>query len=169
MENGHKQDTQVQVEAPDGTEPRGTETLCAPLGAERAPEPGDARESAPEAVTRAHSGTHGAPEAAVIPASPAAELRQAAATMRRLTGPAAEPIAKLLEDTAELHEPGRCGKPTANGGTCGAEHGCQWCNDEDWPCADTRNALAVARAINGDNAPAAPCPVAAENTQKDTL
>jgi hypothetical protein len=59
------------------------------------------------------------------------------------------PLAKLLRETATLHEPGRCGKPTDNGGTCGAAHGCDWCGDEDWPCADIRNALAVARALNG--------------------
>ena len=29
--------------------------------------------------------------------------------------------------------------------------GCQWCNDEDWPCADTRHALNVARAYLGEN------------------
>lgn len=64
---------------------------------------------------------------------------------------AREPLAKLLRETAALHEPGRCGKPTANGGTCAAAHGCAWCGDEDWPCNDFRNALAVARAINGKN------------------
>ena len=62
---------------------------------------------------------------------------------------ARESLAKLLRETAALHEPGRCGKPTANGGTCGAAHGCGWCSDEEWPCNDIRNALAVARAVNG--------------------
>jgi hypothetical protein len=50
-------------------------------------------------------------------------------------------LAKLLDDCADLHEaklPGHRGQ---------VPPGCQWCGDEDFPCADVRNALAVARAI----------------------
>lgn len=57
-------------------------------------------------------------------------------------------LAKLLEDCAELHEPNVCTKHEG----CDP-FGCQWCNDEDAPCADLRNALAVARAINGGEQP----------------
>lgn len=49
-------------------------------------------------------------------------------------------VATWLEDVADLHEP----HPHA--------YGCDWCSDEDWPCADTRNALAVARALLGKDA-----------------
>lgn len=51
-------------------------------------------------------------------------------------------IAQLLDHCAELHEanPPHRGQPRP---------GCQWCADEDFPCADMRKALAVARAING--------------------
>lgn len=53
-------------------------------------------------------------------------------------------LAKWLEDAAELHEPNVCTKHE------GCEpFGCQWCADESTPCADLRNALATARAING--------------------
>ena len=54
------------------------------------------------------------------------------------------PLAKLLRETAALHEPTACEKHES----CDPL-GCDWCGDEDWPCADVRNALAVARAING--------------------
>jgi hypothetical protein len=57
---------------------------------------------------------------------------------------ARSPLANWLESTADLHEPHLCDKHEG----CEAI-GCQWCGDEDWPCADMRNALAVARAING--------------------
>ena len=60
------------------------------------------------------------------------------ATMHPLVGLA---LAKLLEDCAELHEaklPGHRGQ---------VPPGCQWCGDEDFPCSDMRNALAVARAL----------------------
>jgi hypothetical protein len=57
---------------------------------------------------------------------------------------ARDPIAKLLTGCAELHEAHLCDKHEG----C-AVLGCQWCGDEDWPCADMRNTLAVARAING--------------------
>jgi hypothetical protein len=53
-------------------------------------------------------------------------------------------LADWLESTAELHEPNVCTKHEG----CGP-FGCQWCADEDWPCADIRNALAVARAVLG--------------------
>jgi len=92
--------------------------------------------------------------------TPADEIEAAAATLRpsspavaehttwvKIRPEAADAIAKLLREIAALHEPGCCGKPTANGSTCGAPHGCDWCSDEDWPCNDTRNALTVARAI----------------------
>ncbi|MGV9588214.1 hypothetical protein [Streptomyces tendae] len=52
------------------------------------------------------------------------------------------PLAKLLRETAALHE--HDNRPDHGG--------CDWCGDEDWPCADIRNALAVARTIN-DTAP----------------
>lgn len=51
-------------------------------------------------------------------------------------------LAKLLDDVAELHEPQTCDKHEG----CDPL-GCQWCGDEDTPCADVRNALAVARAL----------------------
>ena len=90
------------------------------------------------------------------PADELAELKAAAEKLRtaRFAGamtatPAVaaliatrEPLAKLLEDCAELHEahePGPLGT---------IPPGCQWCADEDFPCADMRNALAVARAIS---------------------
>jgi hypothetical protein len=60
----------------------------------------------------------------------------------------AKPLAKLLRETAALHEPGCPGK-RPDGTNCGTPHGCDWCGDEDWPCNDIRNALAVARAILG--------------------
>lgn len=44
-------------------------------------------------------------------------------------------LADWLDSAAELHEEG-------------PHHDCQWCGDEDWPCADIRHALAVARLIN---------------------
>lgn len=48
-------------------------------------------------------------------------------------------VATWLEDVADLHEPHA------------SAYGCDWCSDEDWPCADTRNALAVARALLGED------------------
>lgn len=57
------------------------------------------------------------------------------------------PLAKLLRETVALHTPRRCGEYVGNNTTCGLPHGCEWCGDEDWPCADIRNALAVARAV----------------------
>ena len=51
------------------------------------------------------------------------------------------PLAKLLRETAALHTPNECDKHVG----CGPL-GCEWCGDEDWPCADIRNALAVAQA-----------------------
>ena len=56
----------------------------------------------------------------------------------------AEPLAAWLEETAGLHE-----QNTLPGHANIIPPGCQWCADEDWPCADTRRALAVARAILG--------------------
>jgi hypothetical protein len=76
------------------------------------------------------------------------EIEAAATKMATFPGPAAEPIAKLLREIAALHEPG-CHGTRPDGRTCGKPHGCDWCGDEDWPCNDTRNALAVARAILG--------------------
>lgn len=49
-------------------------------------------------------------------------------------------LADWLDTVADLHE-----QPTHRGQT---RPGCQWCNDEDWLCADTRHALTVARHIN---------------------
>jgi hypothetical protein len=72
------------------------------------------------------------------------EIEAAAEKMRTFAGPAAEPIAKLLREIAALHTPNVCRKHEG----CGP-HGCDWCGDEDWPCNDIRNALAVARAILG--------------------
>lgn len=75
------------------------------------------------------------------PSSPAVATHTAAV---RLHPAVAEALAKLLREIAALHEPTVCRKHEG----CGP-HGCDWCGDEDWPCNDTRNALAVARAING--------------------
>ncbi|MFJ7895948.1 hypothetical protein [Streptomyces anthocyanicus] len=59
------------------------------------------------------------------------------------TGPNLDiPLAKLLREAAALHTPNECDKHV----NCGP-FGCEWCGDEDWPCADIRNALAVARAV----------------------
>jgi hypothetical protein len=74
--------------------------------------------------------------------TPADEIMAAADKMRTFPGPAAEPTAKLLREIAALHEPKLPGHRNI------VPPGCQWCGDEDWPCNDTRNALAVARAIN---------------------
>jgi hypothetical protein len=82
--------------------------------------------------------------------TPAEEIKAAIERLRFIApfsdtrGPLAvwEPLAKLLEDSAELHEP----KLRGHAGLI--PPGCQWCADEDWPCLDMRNALAVARAIN---------------------
>lgn len=64
---------------------------------------------------------------------------QYAAAMNPVVGLA---LALLLDGVAELHEPTVCRKHEG----C-ASLGCQWCADEDTPCADVRNALAVARAL----------------------
>lgn len=48
-------------------------------------------------------------------------------------------VAAWLESVADLHEPPN--RPP----------GCQWCTDEDWPCADTRHALTVARLLLGED------------------
>ncbi len=56
----------------------------------------------------------------------------------------AEPLAAWLEETADLHE-----QNTLPGHANIIPPGCQWCADEDWPCADTRRALAVAHIILG--------------------
>lgn len=51
-------------------------------------------------------------------------------------------MADWLESVLDLHEPilGFPGRETNY-----ELAGCQWCNDEDWPCADTRFAVAAAR------------------------
>ena len=86
--------------------------------------------------------------------SPADTLRAAAARLREHTSIGAytattsgaallrarEPLADWLDEVAQLHEP----DTNARG------YGCDWCGDEDWPCSDTRHALAVARAVLGD-------------------
>ena len=54
-------------------------------------------------------------------------------------------LAKLLREVHALHEPKRCPDATDD---CHCA-GCDWCGDEDWPCSDVRNALAVARRILG--------------------
>lgn len=51
---------------------------------------------------------------------------------------AAHLVADWLESASDLHEPPN--RPP----------GCQWCADEDWPCADMRHAEAVARAVLGE-------------------
>lgn len=57
---------------------------------------------------------------------------------------AALALAEWLWETAGLHEQGRHrGETLAD---------CQWCADEDWPCADVRRALGVARAVLGEGA-----------------
>lgn len=94
--------------------------------------------------------------------NPADELRAAAETLRtaRFTGAmtatqivaalvrARAPIIKLLENCAELHEEHEPGRLLGI-----VPPGCQWCADEDFPCSDMRNALAVARAINAGSQP----------------
>lgn len=52
-------------------------------------------------------------------------------------------VANWLEQHAadELHEEMPPNERAASG------QGCQWCIDEDWPCADRRAALAVAHAL----------------------
>lgn len=47
-------------------------------------------------------------------------------------------VAAWLEAVADLHQPPK------------RAPGCQWCTDEDWPCADTRHAQTVARALLGE-------------------
>lgn len=54
---------------------------------------------------------------------------------------AALALADWLWETADLHE------QRAHRGE--SLEGCQWCADEDWPCADVRRAVAVARAVLG--------------------
>jgi hypothetical protein len=70
------------------------------------------------------------------PAYVSAPVGDYAAAMDPAVGAA---LAKILRETAALHE--HDARP--------GHGGCQWCADEDWPCADIRNALAVARQING--------------------
>lgn len=53
-------------------------------------------------------------------------------------------LAKWLRETDALHEPQRC---TDGPPDCTCTTGCGWCGDEDWPCSDTRNALAVAHHV----------------------
>lgn len=53
-------------------------------------------------------------------------------------------LADWLESAPVLHEPKACEKHDG----C-SPLGCDWCGDEDWPCADIRSALAVARAVTG--------------------
>ncbi len=87
--------------------------------------------------------------------TPAEELRAAAATARSwAAADSSDPwtpsalaafgsdLARWLEETDELHEQSLPGHANI------VPPGCQWCADEDWPCADMRNALATARAIN---------------------
>jgi hypothetical protein len=90
--------------------------------------------------------------------TPAEELTAAARTLREakfrgaMTATATvaalirtrEPLAKLLREIAALHTPTACDKHEG----C-TPLGCDWCGDEDWPCNDMRNALAVARQILG--------------------
>lgn len=71
-----------------------------------------------------HQSHHGrAPELAVV---------DHLAVLSPLVG---KTLADWLGTTADLHEARADGL------------GCQWCADEDWPCADARQAVAVARAI----------------------
>lgn len=55
----------------------------------------------------------------------------------------ADPVAKWLDDVADLHEPHEPGHANL------VQSGCQWCADEDWPCSDMRHALNVARVALG--------------------
>lgn len=57
----------------------------------------------------------------------------------------AQPLASLLAGVADLHEPN-----VPSHGSDVPAPGCQWCADEDWPCADTRKAMDVARLLLGD-------------------
>lgn len=72
-----------------------------------------------------------------------AETPECATYIAAMGPPVALAIAKSLDDTRELHEPKLRGHAGA------IPPGCQWCADEDFPCLDMRNALAIARAING--------------------
>jgi hypothetical protein len=69
--------------------------------------------------------------------TPADELRTAAAKMRTFPGPAAEPMAKLLEQAAKHHD---------DGFLC-CDQGPEACSEVVAP------ALAVARAINAGGQP----------------
>lgn len=79
------------------------------------------------------------------PSSPAVATHTVAV---RLHPDVTNALAKLLREIAALHEPTTCQKHES----CGPL-GCDWCGDEDWPCNDIRNALAVARAINTGGRP----------------
>ncbi|QIJ61444.1 hypothetical protein [Streptomyces sp. JB150] len=81
------------------------------------------------------------------PGIPAFTIAPYIATMHPGVGAA---LAKLLRDTHAFHE--HDDRPDHGG--------CDWCGDEDWPCSDVRNALAVARAVLGRPA----VPAASEET-----
>lgn len=54
-------------------------------------------------------------------------------------------LVSSLRSVAAFHEPVSCTKHDE----CDGVFGCDWCGDEDWPCVDMREALAVARALMG--------------------
>ena len=89
--------------------------------------------------------------------TPADELREVAVVlssgMLTVRADLDAPLAKLLRDTAAFHE--HDDRPGYGG--------CDWCGDEDWPCSDVRNALAVARAVLGR--PAVPAATSSEGEQ----
>ena len=72
-----------------------------------------------------------------------AETSELAAWIALMHPGLAEPLAAWLE-AADLHEPVICEKHEG----C-KPLGCQRCAEEDWPCADARRAVAVARIILG--------------------
>jgi hypothetical protein len=78
--------------------------------------------------------------------TPADELRAAAVRLGDPTSvtPDSMRVELLiwLKGVAELHE-----QNTLPGHANVIPPGCQWCNDEDWPCNDMRHALATARAV----------------------
>lgn len=67
-----------------------------------------------------------------------------AAYIATMGAPLGEALAASLRNAVDLHEPKRCRKHEG----C-APMGCDWCGDEDFPCADLRHALTLAEHILG--------------------
>lgn len=79
--------------------------------------------------------TPGAERAMLLGAARVAEALAVAETPAFAWRSLLRRTASWLRSVADLHEP--------------PDHppGCQWCSDEDWPCADVREALAVAQEL----------------------